>query len=101
THPAANGHVPNVGAQLLAFFKTDRTATPWFLRTNVVGQPPICAPAADTTNSVVPLTVNFTANASDAEGPVRDYQWTFEDGTFSTNANPRKRGRSSRAFRPV
>jgi PKD repeat protein len=90
THPAANGHVPKVGTQLLAFFKTDRTATPWFLRTNVVGQPPVCAPVADIMNGVVPLIVNFAANASDAEGSIRDYQWTFEDGTFSTNANPRK-----------
>jgi PKD repeat protein len=36
------------------------------------------------------LEVNFAANASDSDGTIRDYQWTFDDGTFSTNANPRK-----------
>jgi hypothetical protein len=90
THPSANGHVPKVGHQLLAFFKTDPTAMPWFLRTNGVGQPPACAPSADVITGVAPLLANFSANASSGSAPVRDYQWTFEDGTFSTNANPRK-----------
>ena len=90
THPSANGHVAKVGNQLLAFFKTDPTATPWFLRTNGVGQPPTCAPTADRTNGVVPFAANFSANASSGNAPIRDYQWTFEDGTFSTNANPQK-----------
>jgi len=90
THPSALGGVPKVATELLAFFKTDLTATPWFLRNTVTGQPPTCAPQANVTNGVVPLTVNFTANATDPDGPIRDYQWTFEDGTFSTNANPMK-----------
>jgi PKD repeat protein len=90
THPSANGHVAKVGNQLLAFFKTDPTARPWFLRTNVAGLPPVCAPAANVTNGLVPLTVNFAANASTGSAPIRDYQWTFADGTFSTNANPAK-----------
>ena len=90
THPSAGGHVPKVGNQLLAFFKTDPTATPWFLRTNAPGQSPTCAPAADITNAVVPLTVNFTANVVVGSAPIRDYQWTFGDGLFSTNANPTK-----------
>jgi hypothetical protein len=90
THPSATGHVPKVGHQLLAFFKTDPTAMPWFLKSAVTGQSPACAPSANVTSGVVPLRVNFSANASDADGPIRDYQWTFEDGTFSTNANPRK-----------
>ena len=90
THPSTNGHVPKVAQQLLAFFKTDPTATPWFLRTNGVGQPPGCAPSADVTDGIVPLTVNFAANALIGGAPIRDYQWTFEDGMFSTNANPTK-----------
>ena len=90
THPSTNGHVPKVGSQLLAFFKTDPTATPWFLRTNGAGQPPSCAPSAGVTSGLVPLTVNFSANASSGGAPIRDYQWTFEDGMFSTNANPTK-----------
>ncbi|MEO5803680.1 MAG: PKD domain-containing protein, partial [Verrucomicrobiota bacterium] len=90
THPSMDGHVPKVGRQLLAFFKTDPTATPWFLRTNGIGQPPTCAPSADVTSGLVPLTVNFSANASSGGAIIRDYQWTFEDGMFSTNANPVK-----------
>jgi PKD repeat protein len=90
THPSADGHVPKVGSQLLAFFKTDPTARPWFVRTNASGAPPACAPMANATNGIVPLTVNFSANATTVTAPIRDYQWTFGDGMFSTNANPTK-----------
>jgi PKD repeat protein len=47
-------------------------------------------PVADATNGVAPLRVSFIANATDPDGAIRDYQWTFDDGTFSTNANPVK-----------
>jgi PKD domain-containing protein len=90
THPSPTTGVAKVGAQLLAFFKTDPTSTPWFLRKTLVGQPPICAPSVDATNGSAPLQVRFSANASDSDGSIRDYQWTFDDGTFSTNANPQK-----------
>lgn len=89
THPSDSG-VYKVATQLLSFFKTDPTATPWFLRKTTTGQPPVCAPAASTNSGVAPLAVNFSANAGDADGGVREYLWTFEDGTFSTNANPVK-----------
>ena len=89
THPNTNG-VQKVGDQLLAFFKTHPTATPWFLRKTVTGQPPSCTVSADTTNGIAPLAVQFTVNASDPDGTIRDYQWTFDDGTFSTNASPTK-----------
>jgi hypothetical protein len=89
THPSTNGNA-KVVSQLLAFFKTDVTATPWFLRRTTIGQAPVCAPSASATSGAVPLTVNFTADASDADGIIREYWWTFEDGTFSTNANPVK-----------
>ena len=89
THPSPSG-VTKVASELVAFFKTDPTSTPWFLRKTMIGQPPVCAPAADVTSGVIPLTVNFAANASDPDGTIRDYQWTFEDGTFSTSANPAK-----------
>ncbi len=90
THPNATGAVPKVARQLLAFFKTDPTTTPWFLKKTVLGQPPVCAASANATNGIAPLTVNFSATASDVDGTIRDYQWTFDDGTFSTNATPTK-----------
>ena len=39
THPATSGE-DKVAAELMAFFKTDPTATPWFLRSTAVGIPP-------------------------------------------------------------
>jgi PKD repeat protein len=42
----------------------------------------------------MPLTVNFDAKASAGAAPLRDAQWTFEDGEFATNANPVKTFRS-------
>jgi len=87
THPSATGGVPKVGHQLLAFFKTDPTATPWFLRQTVVGSPPTCVASADVTNGLVPLTVNFTAAIT---GSVTQRAWTFDDGEFSFNQHPTK-----------
>jgi hypothetical protein len=89
THPSQTG-VRKVADQLLSFFKTDPTATPWFLRTNVVGQAPVCTPSADLTHGSLPLLVNFVANASDPDGSIVEHRWTFDDGDSSTNANPVK-----------
>lgn len=89
THPSQSG-VRKVSEQLLNFFKTDPTATPWFLRTNIVGQAPVCAPVASMTNGPLPLLVNFTAHATDPDGSIMEHRWTYDDGDFSTNANPVK-----------
>jgi PKD repeat protein len=90
THPSTNGGVPKVAQQLLNFFKTDPTATPWFLRKTVTNLPPTCAPAASTNSGVAPLAVTFTANASDPDGSIADLRWTFDDGNFSLATNPVK-----------
>jgi len=44
--PIATGGVPKVATHLLAFFKTDPTATPWLLRGTVSGQPPTMSASA-------------------------------------------------------
>lgn len=93
THPSPTGGVPKVAQQLLAFFKTDPTTTPWFLKKSGAGGPTV-APTGSATNGVLPLTVNFAANASLGSAPFHDGQWTFEDGEFATNANPTKIFRS-------
>jgi PKD repeat protein len=90
THPSATGGVPKVADQLLAFFKTDPTATPWFLRKTISGQPPTVTAGANVSSGAAPLSVNFTASASDPDGTIAAYQWTFDDGTFSTAQNPAK-----------
>lgn len=90
THPSPAGGVPKVASQLLAFFKTDATATPWFLRSNAVGQPPVVNASASVTSGGVPLQVQFSASATDPDGSVTGYQWTFGDGTFAPVQNPVK-----------
>jgi PKD repeat protein len=87
-HPSSSG-IQMVGTQLLAFFKTDPTATPWFLKPSGDGAP-TCAPTANVTNGFRPLTVNFFAHVTNGTGGLRDGKWTFEDGEFATNANPVK-----------
>ncbi len=90
THPSATGGVPKVAAQLLAFFKTDPTTRPWFLRTATNGQPPTCAATASVTAGVAPLTVQFSPGANDPDGSIREYAWTFDDGEFSFQPSPVK-----------
>jgi len=89
THPSGSG-IAKVADQLIAFFKTDPTATPWFLRNAAIGQPPTVAARADVTAGQPPLTVQFTADAADADGAVQQYVWTFDDGTYAVEQNPIK-----------
>lgn len=89
THPSTTGR-NKVAHELLAFFKTHPTATPWFLRSAVTGQPPTVSATANPTSGVVPLTVNFSASATDQDGTIAQYVWTFDDGDFSFAQNPTK-----------
>src|SRR5438067_577765 len=90
THPSNSG-VTKVADQLLAFFKTDPTATPWFLKKRAARQPPqvtaaAASPALGTTN----LSVQFNSSATDPDGTISAYIWTFDDGTYSYAQNPLK-----------
>jgi len=99
THPDTNYGVPKVAAQLLSFFKTDPTATPWFLKKPGPGAP-TCSPVASVTNGFRPLTVNFTANPVPGSAPFHDGKWTFEDGEFATVANPTKIFKTPGTYHP-
>jgi hypothetical protein len=89
THPSDSGR-NKVAHELLAFFKTHATATPWFLRRTMTGQAPTCSASASPTTGVAPSQVNFTASATDPDGTIAQYVWTFDDGDFSFRQNPAK-----------
>ncbi len=86
-HPGA-GAKQKVAAQLKAFFMTDPTATPWYLK-------PAASPPSIQFMTAEPLTgdpgmrVQFSAAANDPDG-VREYIWTFGDGTSGYGSNPQK-----------
>ncbi len=50
--------------------------------------PPTAAPTATPAQGVTPLTVQFSANASDVDGQIVSYSWDFGDGTVSTDTDP-------------
>ena len=89
THPSTSGET-KVADQLLAFFKTDPTSVPWFLRASAPGQPPQLTLAPRTGGGPAPLTVGFQASTSDPDGTVTEIAWTFDDGCFAYGAAPTK-----------
>lgn len=75
-----------VGDQLMAFFLTDATTTPWFL-SSTTGGPELLALTANgldvSTNTITgtaPFTVALQAIVSGASPAI---SWTYGDGTFS------------------
>jgi PKD repeat protein len=88
-HPSAAGDT-QVADQLMAFFKTDPTAASWFLRTTPVGSAPSVKVTASSATGVSPLTVTFTATATDNKAAISQYLWTYDDGDFSLAQNPSK-----------
>lgn len=89
THPSADG-VTKVGGQLLAFFKSDPLCTPWFLRSEVVGQAPSIAIESDTTSGPAPLVLSLGVAGTDPDGTLVDFAWCFDDGTYSPDERPVK-----------
>jgi len=53
-----------------------------------VNQPPQVTISASPTSGAAPLAVSFTSNATDADGQVVGYNWSFGDGGSSTQASP-------------
>lgn len=86
--PSSTG-VGKVASQLLTFFKTDPTATPWFLKKKI-DTPPTLTAAAIPAGGPAGIEVRFNATAIDPSSPIASYSWTFDDGTFSDAQNPVK-----------
>lgn len=81
SHPEASGR-QKIALQLLAFFKTAPTATPWFLKPST-GGPSVIASVSNSSPVAGPASpVSFTASVADP-GSVVQYAWTFDDGTFA------------------
>jgi hypothetical protein len=86
-HPGA-GAAQKVADQLRAFLMTDPTAAPWFLR-------PASGPSAMASASASPaggapgVRIRFSAEAR-APGGVREYVWSFGDGTHAYGPAPEK-----------
>ena len=49
---------------------------------------PVASPTASPDSGDAPLTVQFTANATDADNDPLTYLWDFGDGNISSEANP-------------
>ena len=87
-HPSSTG-VGKVASQLLTFFKTDPTATPWFLKKKI-DTPPTLSASAIPAGGPAGVEVRFNATAIDPSSSIANYSWTFDDGTFSDAQNPVK-----------
>ena len=80
-HPSHAG-VRKETDQLIAFFKTDPTTTPWFLRKT--SEPPELYATAFPSSGKAPLKVNFSADARSAH-EITETVWTFDDGCYSVS----------------
>jgi PKD repeat protein len=90
THPSGSG-ISKVGQMLLAFFKTDPTATPWFLCKDTAGMAPTVTASANHTSGSTGMVVQFNASGIAAHGDtIASYVWTFDDGDFAYGATPTK-----------
>jgi hypothetical protein len=90
THPSSSG-ATKIGQMLLAFFKTDPTTTPWFLRAATNGAAPAVNLSANHISGVSGLAVQFTASARAAfSNNISQYAWTFDDSDFAFGPTPTK-----------
>ena len=89
THPSTSG-VLKVADQLLAYFKTDSTSTPWFLRASVIGSPPKPLVTVASSTGAAPLAPGIAASATDPGGSIVDAAWDLGDGCYKRGASPLK-----------
>lgn len=90
THPSNSG-IAKIGQMLLAFFKTDPTSTPWFLRAPAARSAPSVTASANHTLGASGLAVQFNASAIALSGStITQYAWTFDDGDFAYAPAPTK-----------
>jgi PKD repeat protein len=66
----------------------DDGATGTVTKQVAVAEPPNQSPVADFSSTTSGLTAQLTADASDADGTVTGYAWTFGDGGTSTEQDP-------------
>ncbi len=50
-------------------------------------QPPVATASASPTSGTAPLLVSFSGSATDPDGTIASYSWTFGDGASSTQQN--------------
>lgn len=82
-HPVVAG-VTKVVDQLLAFFKTDPVATPWFLKTPAHAPTNVSVDIDDDDGMIDPgTTVTFSASALPyGNRTIAEYVWTYDDGDY-------------------
>jgi endonuclease/exonuclease/phosphatase family metal-dependent hydrolase len=69
--------------------KNDGTILPSTLGgTTTTNQPPQVSVSASPTSGVSPLSVSFSSSASDPDGYITSYSWTFGDGNGASIPNP-------------
>jgi hypothetical protein len=90
-HPTVAG-VTTVVDQLLAFFRTDPVATPWFLRAPDLNGPSITSLSPTSATITVGGHVDFQVQATAHAGrTITEYMWTFDDGDYAyMTKTPRK-----------
>ena len=83
-HPSNDG-VRKVSDQLLAFFKTDPVARPWFLKTPDHPPTNVNVTIDDDDGTIdAGTTVNFQASATPyGTRTIAEYVWTYDDGDYA------------------
>ncbi|MBO3677530.1 PQQ-dependent sugar dehydrogenase [Streptomyces sp. NEAU-YJ-81] len=70
------------------YFNGDENSALFRIENATGGHAPIVEASASVTSGQAPLTTEFTAKATDADGDQLKYAWDFGDGATSTEQNP-------------